>query len=96
MTISPNTVICHDRSALTARFYDGIMLRTVPGLTYEFNESAKRIWQLTAQPISVQQLCAQFEEEYDVDPQQCQQDVALFVAQLVERDIVKVCPVPLL
>ena len=94
--ISPATVVSHDQSSLTAKIYDGIMLMTVPGeLFYGFNESAKRIWQLTAQPISLRDLCACFEEEYDIDPQQCRQDVATFVEQLVERDIIKVCPAPL-
>ena len=57
---------------------------------YSFNEVASLIWQLLEMPRAVSELVSAVEREYDVDPQQAQQDVSKFLNDMLSVGLVEV------
>ena len=57
---------------------------------YSFNEVASLIWQLLEIPRDVSELVSAVEREYDVDPQQAQQDVSKFLNDMLSVGLVEV------
>ena len=57
---------------------------------YSFNEVASLIWQLLELPRGVSELVSAVEREYDVDPQQAQQDVSKFLNDVLSVGLIEV------
>src|SRR5216684_194779 len=57
---------------------------------YRFNEVASLIWQWLEMPRDVSDLVSAVEREYDVDPQQAQQDVSKFLNEMLSVGLVEV------
>jgi hypothetical protein len=57
---------------------------------YSFNEVGSLIWQLLEIPRDVSELVSAVEREYDVDPQQAQQDVSKFLNDMLSVGLVEV------
>lgn len=57
---------------------------------YSFNEVGSLIWQLLEIPRNVSELVSAVEREYDVDPQQAQQDVSKFLNDVLSVGLVEV------
>ena len=57
---------------------------------YSFNEVASLIWQLLEMPRDVSELVSAVEREYDVDPQQAQQDVSKFLNDVLSVGLIEV------
>jgi len=57
---------------------------------YSFNEVASLIWQWLEMPREVSDLVSAVEREYDVDPQQAQQDVSKFLNDMLSAGLVEV------
>jgi len=57
---------------------------------YTFNEVASLIWQLLEMPRDLSELVSAVEHEYDVDPQQAQQDVSKFLNDMLSVGLVEV------
>ena len=57
---------------------------------YSFNEVASLIWQWLEMPRDVSDLVSAVEREYDVDPQQAQQDVSKFLNDMLSVGLVEV------
>jgi len=59
------------------------------GLYYGLDAVGGRIWQLLDTPRTVGDICIALGEEFEVDDETCRADVLGFVADLVERGIVR-------
>jgi len=57
---------------------------------YSFNEVGSLIWQLLEIPRDVSELVSAVEREYDVHPQQAQQDVSKFLNDVLSVGLVEV------
>jgi len=60
------------------------------GACYGLNEVATRIWELLAEPRSVDSLCQQLTSEYDVEAGQCLREVLDLVEDLRAEGLVNV------
>ncbi len=65
-----------------------VMMSIDSGLYYGLDNIASRIWQILENPTPVSTICQQLIEEYDVEEQQCQQDVLAFLGNLEENNII--------
>jgi hypothetical protein len=91
MQIEPNSVVQRTGDLLFSQLDDDkIAIDSQAGYYYAMNESAGRVWELIAEPISVDAVCAQLHAEYDVAPQQCRQDVLALLAALYKAGLVEV------
>jgi hypothetical protein len=60
------------------------------GFCYSLNESAGRVWNLIATPMSVEAICAQLVHEYRVDEQTCRREVTALLQGLCDAGLVQV------
>lgn len=79
-----NTII------LTSHIDDEVvMMSSEKGMYYNLNPIGSRIWELLDIPQSLESLCAQLMEEYDVDEATCKQETVEFIQSLLERGLVE-------
>lgn len=76
--------------ALHAEVNGSLILMNVESLAYfEFNDVAKRIWNLLSDEVwAEEQIISVLVEEYDVEPERCQTAVATFLKQALEKGFV--------
>ena len=65
-----------------------VLLHLESGVYYGLDRVATRIWQLLQQGRTIANVCEAMLEEYDVEQNVVQQDVARLVGELRERGIV--------
>ena len=71
-----DAIVTRNDGLLTAEVDGELMAMSVEqGICYGLNPVGTRIWALLAEPRTVDDLCAQLIDEYDVDPAQCRSDV---------------------
>lgn len=64
-------------------------LNTETGLAFSLNPSAKRVWELIEDWISVESVCAQLQREYDVESSRCVTDTSDLLDRLTEAGLVE-------
>jgi hypothetical protein len=64
-----------------------VVLQTASGVYYELDRVSRRIWALVAQPISVDALCETLVDEYNIEREHCEADVARLLKQLVDAGL---------
>lgn len=67
-----------------------LLLNVQVGHYHELNEVASRIWELLAQPIDEDEIVATLLAQYDVTPEDCQDQVTAFLQELKERGMLEV------
>lgn len=79
------------RPGLHAVEMDGelVMMGHDQGEYYGLRDVAASIWQHLAEPRTTDELCALVAEEYDVTAAACRDDVAAFLAELVDKALVQ-------
>ena len=65
-----------------------VMMDVDEGHYYELDPIATRIWELIDEGATVGAICDALVEQYEVDPQECQQDTMEFLKQAAERRLV--------
>jgi hypothetical protein len=60
------------------------------GYCYSLNETAGRVWDLIATPMSLEAICAQLRKEYTVDEQTCRREVTTLLQGLCDAGLVQV------
>ena len=64
------------------------MMDLEQGKYFSLNPVATRIWDLLEDPLTENQLCGLLLEEYEVDPEQCLQEVEELLAEMVKLRLV--------
>ena len=78
---------------LTARVGDElVMMSAEAGKYVGLDEIGSRIWELLESPQPFDALCAQLEQEFDVDRETCRAEVRNFLDELVRHGAVKIDP----
>jgi hypothetical protein len=60
------------------------------GYCYALNESAGRVWDLIAMPMTINAICAQLGKEYTVDRATCMRQVTALLQGLYDAGLVQV------
>ena len=92
---APGRMLVTRTGALIEAAVDGEMFALHPdnGYFYGFNGPATRIWELTAEPRSIAEICAVLLGEFDVDPAECEADT-IAVLREIEREGLVALTVP--
>jgi hypothetical protein len=87
----PTTTLYRHQGLIQAEI-DGetVMMDADSGDYYGLDSVASRIWQLLETPITTAELIEQILQEYEVTPEQCQQDVNEFLTQLHKNKMIKI------
>jgi hypothetical protein len=74
--LSGDAIIVRSEGLLSAEVDGELMAMSVErGMCYGLNPVGTRIWALIAEPRSIDDLCAQLREEFDVGEEECRRDV---------------------
>lgn len=88
MTLPMHTKITRHPDMLSAEIGgEAVMMSIENGAYFGLNPVATRIWDLIDQPRTVSELIAAINDEYDVEPGQCEADVQGFVADMIKRGL---------
>lgn len=87
-----NTLITANTQQVTGDLPDGdvVILSLNDGMYYGLNEVGARIWKMIQQPVSVRQVNDALLAEYDVDPEQCYQEVRRLLRELYSHGLLHV------
>lgn len=69
---------------------EAILLDIETGYFFQLNLTGARIWALLEAPMTLDQLCTRMGEHFRVDPETCRSDVTEFVADLLDRHVLKI------
>jgi hypothetical protein len=69
---------------------ESVILDLEEGVYYGLNPVGARIWAEIQEPASVEEIAAAITAEYDVDTEQCLEDVLALLRNLEENDLIEV------
>ena len=89
--LSNNSIVTQKEGNIVSDM-DGekVMLSITNGKYYNLGQVGGDIWTLINEPISVQQVIEAMQASYDVDANECAEQVTTFLKQLVEEDLIQV------
>ena len=83
------TKYTRNSKTISGRLHDEmVMMDLEQGKYFSLNPVATRIWDLLEDPLTKNQLCGLLLEEYEVDPEQCLQEVEELLAEMVKLRLV--------
>lgn len=68
---------------------EAVLLSLDEGCYFGLDELGTRIWQLIEEDLDTQQVVEKIVEEYDVEPEQAQQDLDKFLDDLEESGLIR-------
>ncbi len=90
MKIGLDTVIMRGSEHVEAEMAgQTVMMSISQGKYYALEGTARRIWELLAEPASVGEIVERLTAEYEVDREQCAAEVTHFVRELIENGLVE-------
>nr|WP_299407078.1 lasso peptide biosynthesis PqqD family chaperone [Acaryochloris sp. IP29b_bin.148] len=90
-TISADTTVVATSEQVSSDLAgESVILNLKTGMYFGLNEVGASVWTLLQQPRSVQEICDQILNEYEVDSEQCQQDVLKLLQELIESELIEI------
>ncbi len=88
--IHEDTIVLAGSQQVTGDLPDGdvVILNLKDGVYYGLNEVGGRIWQLIQEPVTVYEIQEILLQEFDVDADQCYQDVVTLLRELASRGLI--------
>ncbi len=91
MQIKIDSLIHRSRDVLFSKLDDELLgIDAQAGYYYAMNESAGRVWEIIAEPVTVQTICTQLRKEFAVPPEECERDVLTLLESLSDAGLVQV------
>ncbi len=69
---------------------ESVILNLKTGLYYGLNEVGANIWDLIQSPKTVAEICQAILEQYNVAPEQCEQDVFVLLQEMLDAKLVEI------
>ncbi len=69
---------------------EGVILHLESGIYYSLDSVGVSIWNLIQQPKSVDDIKCSLLTEYDVEPQQCEQELLALVEDLAAQKLIEI------
>jgi hypothetical protein len=93
VTVNEDVVVVRKDGLIEAEV-DGEMvaLHVENGTCYGFNGTATRVWALLADNSTVGEICAHLTEEYEVDREQCAEQVMELLREFEKDGLVEIKP----
>lgn len=71
---------------------EAVLMAAGSGRYFALNATGSRIWALLREPRTVAGICAALEQEFEVDPADCQREVVGHLRELLDRGLVELAP----
>lgn len=89
MALELHHIIARSQSLVAAPMDDEIVMMNIERGEYLGLDSlASKIWEMTETPIKISDICERLLALYDVEHEQCEQDVLVFVNRLQELNVI--------
>jgi len=89
--IEANTLVQRGKDISFSQLDDELLaIDAQAGFCYSLNETAGRVWDLIATPISLDAICAQLGRQFAVDEQTCRREVTALLQGLCDAGLVQV------
>lgn len=90
MQLSSTSVIERNLDVLyTAIENESVFLDIEAGHYFSTNKIGSRIWQILEEPCSVNHICQQLQQQFDVSATSCESEVMLFLHDMLEKGLIK-------
>ncbi|MCP4397030.1 MAG: lasso peptide biosynthesis PqqD family chaperone [bacterium] len=87
-TVSVDSIIAQSKELMVSGLDgDTVMMDIERGGYFGLNKIGSRVWELIEEPRSVSAVCDTLIEEFEVEREQCEQEVISFVTWLVRRKL---------
>lgn len=73
---------------------EAAILNLSAGVYYTLDPVGSRIWELIHEPITISALRDRLMEEYEVTPQQCEEDLFTLLERLADEGLVEITDAP--
>jgi hypothetical protein len=84
------TKYIRNNKTISGRLHDEmVMMDMDQGKYFSLNPTATVIWELLDKPLSMEELCDRLMEEYEVDKEQCLDDVKEHIKEMIKKGLVK-------
>ncbi|KKI91421.1 metallophosphoesterase [Bacillus sp. SA1-12] len=89
LQISSASIVCQKEGNIVSDM-DGekVMLNIANGKYYNLGEMGGEIWDLIQSPITLNQLVHTLLEQYEVEKEECEEQVLSFLKKLYEEDLI--------
>ncbi len=88
--ITSTTKLIRSDQFITATVDDDIVMMSIEkGAYFSLDETGTTIWEQLAKPVTVADICTRLEQQFDVDPAQCEADVRAFLNELAQEGMVE-------
>ena len=86
--MNPQTVLRKNDDLLDGDISgETVLMSITTGSYYSLNATGAAIWQHLEQPLSLVELCNRLSQEFEVEPQHCQQSVSQFAQRMIDQQI---------
>lgn len=88
---SPETVFRKKADLLESDVGEEIVALDVNrGQCYGLNAVGSRVWRLLDAPMSIRDVCSALQDEYEVEPEVCREEVSRLLADLQSEGLIEV------
>lgn len=78
-----------NNKTISGRLHDELVMMDMDqGKYFSLNPVATRIWELLEAPVTLEALCGQLQEEYEVEGESCREEVSLLLDEMIRLRIV--------
>ncbi len=90
--LTERSIVVAVPAQVSADLPDGevVILNMADGVYYGMNSVGGRIWNLITQPRRVKEICDTLLEEYEIEPDQCMQEVLALLKELLGQGLVQI------
>lgn len=89
MILMDGSITAIDEQASSDLGNEAVILNLKSGIYYGLNEVGARIWQLLQQPQTVLSIRDKILDEFEIDPETCQQDVLAILQDLKMAELIR-------
>ena len=90
-TITATSVVVASKDQVSSDLAgETILLSLQTAKYYGLDQVGARVWELMQEPIRVAEICGAIGREYDVDPDQCEQDVIALLRELDAQELIEI------
>ena len=87
--LSLSTVVVQSPDLLDCEMDEDLVLMSIENEAYYGMDSiGKRIWWAMANPVSVQSLCEQLQQQFEIDPLACENEVIGYLNELLVEGLI--------
>jgi hypothetical protein len=85
-----STVVAVQDQVSTNLEEEAVILNLQDGVYYGLNDLGARIWNLLQEPRTVRKIRDILLQEYEVEPERCQQDLLQLLGELAAKGLIKI------